>query len=247
MKIAVLNFSGNVGKTTVVQHLLKPRLPGCRVVAIESINAADGQAESLRSWQLDELQEFLQLADDVVVDVGASNIEELLESMRSFRGSQDDFDYFIVPTVPALKQQQDTIATLVELEQIGVAANRVRLLFNMVERRQPVEHAFDALLEFLAAHPVAVANPACRMGINEIYRRVKLSGQDLATLLEDRTDYKMMIADATDQLEKIGLARRLATQRLASGVVPELDACFSALSLAPPPVPPRRGAQRKPA
>lgn len=28
MKLAVINFSGNVGKTTVARHLLAPRIPG---------------------------------------------------------------------------------------------------------------------------------------------------------------------------------------------------------------------------
>lgn len=28
MKVAVINFSGNVGKTTIARHLLLPRMPG---------------------------------------------------------------------------------------------------------------------------------------------------------------------------------------------------------------------------
>ena len=45
MKLAVINFSGNVGKTTVARHLLAPRIPGCQVVSVESINADDGAAD----------------------------------------------------------------------------------------------------------------------------------------------------------------------------------------------------------
>lgn len=36
MKVAVINFSGNVGKTTIARHLLAPRIPGAEVVSIES-------------------------------------------------------------------------------------------------------------------------------------------------------------------------------------------------------------------
>ena len=43
MKLAVINFSGNVGKSTVACHLLAPRIPDCQVVAVESINADNGQ------------------------------------------------------------------------------------------------------------------------------------------------------------------------------------------------------------
>lgn len=53
--------------------------------------------------------------------------------MRRYRGSHEDFDCFVVPTVPALKQQQDTIATLVDLSRLGLPASKIRLVFNMVE------------------------------------------------------------------------------------------------------------------
>jgi hypothetical protein len=55
----------------------------------------------------------------------------------------------------------------------------------------------------------------------------------LAALASDDTDYKALIAKARDTAEKLALAQKLATRRLASGVVPELDACFAALALEP--------------
>ena len=85
MKIAVINFSGNVGKTTVARHLLAPRLRGCQVVAVESINADDGPSVTIRGRQFAHLQEFLQSVDNVVIDIGASNVEELLKLMRRYR------------------------------------------------------------------------------------------------------------------------------------------------------------------
>jgi hypothetical protein len=93
MKIAVINFSGNVGKTTVARHLLAPRIEGAEVIAIESINADDGQTQALRGRQFGELQEYLQTVENVVVDIGASNVEDLLSLMRKYRGSHEDFDY----------------------------------------------------------------------------------------------------------------------------------------------------------
>lgn len=42
-EVAVINFSGNVGKTTVARHLLAPRIDGAKVVAVESINADDAK------------------------------------------------------------------------------------------------------------------------------------------------------------------------------------------------------------
>ena len=59
MKIAVINFSGNVGKTTVARHLLAPRIAGAELIAVESINADDGQNQAVRGSQFGALQEYL--------------------------------------------------------------------------------------------------------------------------------------------------------------------------------------------
>ena len=231
MKIAVINFSGNVGKTTVARHLLLPRIYGAELIAVESLHADEGQAQALRGRQFGELQEYLQTVDSAVVDIGASNVEELLGLMHRYRGSHEDFDCFVVPTVPPLKQQQDTIATLVELSRLGVPRSRLKLVFNMAEADLAVEHAFFLVQAFVAEQPVAVANPACWLSSNEIYARIRGTGLDLAALARDQTDYKALIVKASGTTEKLALAQKLATRRLACAVVPELDACFAALGL----------------
>jgi hypothetical protein len=231
MKLAVINFSGNVGKTTVARHLLAPRIAGCQVISVESINADDGQPVTIRGRQFAQLQEFLQGIDDVVVDIGASNVEDLLKLMRRYRDSQEDFDAFIVPTVPARKQQQDTAATLAELARIGVPASRLRLVFNQVDDDVPLEQAFETLLAYCAASGVVQPRIAACMNYNEVYARIRGTGESLPELAADPTDYKTEIARAGSASDKLALAQKLATRRLARGVVPELDACFAALDL----------------
>jgi MinD-like ATPase involved in chromosome partitioning or flagellar assembly len=231
MKLAVINFSGNVGKTTVARHLLAPRIPGAELIAVESINADEGQRQSVRGKQFGELQEYLQTVDDVVVDIGASNVEDLLTLMHRYSGSHADFDCFVVPTVPALKQQKDTIATLAELARIGIAPDRLRIVFNQLDDAADLPEVFEAVLGFVKQNPIAAVNIACRMNVNEIYQRVKGTEVSLAELARDETDYKTLIKNAGDTREKVAWARKLATHRLACGVVPELDACFAALEL----------------
>jgi hypothetical protein len=231
MKLAVINFSGNVGKTTVARHLLAPRIPGCQVVAVESINADDGEAVTIRGRQFAQLQEFLQGVDDVVVDIGASNVEDLLKLMRRYRDSQEDFDGFVVPTVPARKQQQDTAATLEELSRIGVPPDRLRLVFNQVDDDSPLERTFETLFAYCASSGVAQPRLGALISFNEVYALVRGTGQSLADLAADETDYKAQIAKAGSQSDRLALAQRLAIQRLARGVIPELDSCFAALDL----------------
>jgi hypothetical protein len=186
---------------------------------------------TIRGRQFAQLQEFLQSVDDVVIDIGASNVEDLLKLMRRYRGSQEDFDSFVVPTVPARKQQQDTAATLAELARIGVPATRLRLVFNQVDGDSPIEHAFETLLAYCTTSGVVLPRTTACMTYNEVYARVRGTGESLLELAADTTDYKAEIARAPSTSEKLALAQKLATQRLARGVVPELDACFAALDL----------------
>ena len=92
MKVGVINFSGNVGKSTVARHLLAPRMNDARIIAVESINSDGTEDDAIRGKQFGELSEALSVLDDVVVDIGASNVEEFIGRMKQYRGSHDDFD-----------------------------------------------------------------------------------------------------------------------------------------------------------
>lgn len=231
MKLAVINFSGNVGKSTVARHLLAPRIPGSSLIAVESGNDGGGKQKTIREREFALLQEYLQTTSDVVVDVGASNIEDFLSMMCRYQGSHADFDGFIVPTVPARKQQQDTAATLTELARMGVPAQRVRLVFNQIDRHDPIEQVFETLLAYCAATGSVQPRLAAHLRLNDIYSRARFSEKSLIELASDSIDYKAEIAKAESTAEKLTLARHLATHRLACGVVPDLDACFAALDL----------------
>ena len=125
MKIAVINFSGNVGKSTVARHLLVPRLQNAQLIAIESINSDGSQDEAIRGKQFGQLQEVLALMEDAVIDVGASNVEDFINLMTQYKGSHEDFDFFVVPTVSKAKQQRDTISTIEALAEIGIPAKNL--------------------------------------------------------------------------------------------------------------------------
>lgn len=125
MKVAVVNFSGNTGKTTVSDSLLSPRMGGVRF-AIETINAGASddaaEIERMKGRQFGELSEILLTEDNAVVDVGASNVEDFFKYMGQFAGSHEDFDYFLVPTVSEKKQQADTINTIKTLAALACHA-----------------------------------------------------------------------------------------------------------------------------
>ena len=190
MKIVVINFSGNVGKSTVARHLLVPRLRNAQLIAIESINSDSSQDEAIRGKQFGQLQEAMALMEDAVVDVGASNVEDFINLMTQYKGSHEDFDFFIVPTVSKAKQQRDTISTIEALADIGIPAKKIRLVFNMVEMDEQAEQVFSGLFEYHASAKRFTLKPDAVIHVNDIYGKLNSAQQSIADVLADPANSK---------------------------------------------------------
>ena len=229
MKIAVINFSGNVGKSTVARHLLVPRLRNAQLIAIESINSDGSQDEAIRGKQFGQLQEALALMEDAVVDVGASNVEDFVNLMTQYKGSHEDFDFFVVPTVSKAKQQRDTISTIEALADIGIPAKKIRLVFNMVEMDEQAEQVFSGMFEYHASAKRFTLKPDAVIHVNDIYGKLNSAQQSIADVLADPTDFKEKIKTAQSDQEKLKFAQMLYVRRLAVGVAEELDVVFKTL------------------
>jgi hypothetical protein len=229
MKIAVINFSGNVGKSTVARHLLAPRLRNAHLVAIESINSDGSQDEAIRGKQFGQLQEALALMEDAVIDVGASNVEDFINLMTQYKGSHEDFDFFVVPTVSKAKQQRDTISTIEALADIGIPAKKIRLVFNMVEMNEQTEQVFSGLFDYHSSSKRFTLKPDATIHTNDIYGKLNSAQQSIANVLADPRDFKEQIKIATSDQEKLQLAQMLSMKRLSAGVTEELDSVFKAL------------------
>ena len=194
MKIAVMNFSGNVGKTTVAGHLLKPRMGDAPIFSIESLNvdaAADGlDVEKLRGKKFGELQEQLMRLDAAIVDMGASNVEDFLKMMQQYAGSHEEFDYFVIPVVKERKQQADTVNTILALASFGVPCTKIRLVFNKVEVDETPEDEFAPLFGLAARDSNFVLNPDAIIYSNEVFEKLKSVGRSLGEITTDTTDYR---------------------------------------------------------
>jgi hypothetical protein len=229
MKVAVINFSGNVGKSTVARHLLLPRMKKASVFAVESINSDGTEDEAVRGKQFAELLESLALVDNAVIDVGASNVEDFVTLMGKYRGSHEDFDYYVVPTVAKHKQQTDTISTIKALSELGVPANKLRLVFNMVETDETIERQFTGILSYHVDKKNFILNRDAVIHMNEIYGKLKNTDKSIGDILNDPDDLKEKLKKATTTDEKIELTKKIAVKRLAAGVTEELDAVFKTL------------------
>jgi hypothetical protein len=233
MKVAVINFSGNVGKTTVAGHLLKPRMGDAPIFSVESLNvdaSADGlEVEKMRGKKFGDLQEQLMMMDSAIIDVGASNVEEFLKMMQQYAGSHEEFDCFIVPVVKEKKQQGDTVNTIRALSKIGIPKGKIRLVFNMVEVDESVEDEFAALFGLAQAEKSFTLNPSAVIYSNEVFEKIKTVGKSLGEVTNDPTDYRAKLREAEDDDEKEFCVRMVAIKRLAVTANQNLDAVFKAV------------------
>lgn len=241
MKIAVLNYTGTVGKTTIAAHLLAPRMNNAQIFAIETVNeTAEGlgmDVEKIRGAKFRDLFKRLVVADDAIVDVGASNVEEFLQGLVKFEDSHLEFDYFVVPTTSGSKEQKETMSMLHMLAQCGIAQNKIRLIFNRVDR--DVDDEFGPLLNFVKKQRVCTVDTKAAIFENELFDMLSSKKTSMQAVLADEADYKALARQVTKEgdTKKAALYSDLHVMRsLARTVSRNLDDVYEAL-FAPQAVP----------
>lgn len=235
MKIATINFSGNVGKSLCSGQLLKPRLPKSKVFSIETINSglkADGvKANNVAVSKFGDLLSDIMIAENAIIDIGSSNVEEFMLLLEQYDSSHEEIDCFLIPTVSELKAQIDTVNTIDALAKLGVEPDRIKLVFNKVKLKEKdeIESNFLALFNLHKSEKSFVLNHSAVIFLNEIFQVTKLLGKSVDAILNDKTDYRALFSAAKTQAEKHECTQMIGYQRLAKTASANLDQVFDEL------------------
>lgn len=232
-RIAVINFSGNVGKTTVAAQLLAPRMPEAPFYSIESTNVdatGDGvRVVRMRGKDYGNLLEDIFLVDEVVVDVGASNIDDFMRLMAQYHASHELFDIYLVPVVKEKKQQIDTLNTINALATLGVPSEKIKIVFNKVENDDPVEVAFAPIFGAAQARPIfTIANGAV-IYRNDAFDKAKATKKSLTEILADPTDFRAQAREAKTDAEREQAVAMAMVKMLSASAVKNLDQVYKSL------------------
>lgn len=234
IKIAVLNNSGNVGKSTVCTNLLQPRIINSEIVRVESINndgSNDGSNDlKLTGNQFIDIMKRVDLTDNVIIDIGSSNIEIFFNQLEAYKGSEEDIDYFIIPTVPKFKQQVDTIKTIANLLDLGVDKSSIKIVFNQFDETNNINTQFNELLNS-EEYKCLKNKKLSLIPDTTLFKSLDDIDYSFIEMINDERDFKSLLrsTDNPDEREKYSILRSI--KRLATGFNEKLDTAFSALEL----------------
>lgn len=154
--------------------------------------------------------------------------------MKTYAGSHEDFDRFIVPTVPDSKQERDTVMTIRQLSELGVPASKIIVVFNKIENPDELDTGFQLLRAYHEEHRSFSLRRDAVVYDNPIYANLRAMGsRSIAEIRDDATDYKEKLAQALregdHELASV-MKSLIAMKRLASGVSEQLDRAFEAIT-----------------
>ena len=200
MKIALINNSGNVGKTTIAREVLGTNMQDATVIEVETHNTGNKKYErifkeyyQLNATDIEELYARLVESDEVVLDVGASNILDFLRQLEQYAGLEMLIDIFVIPTTKDAKQLQDTIKMIKILLDLGIAPDKIVVVANRANQ-STFEKDFALIIN-------AQKQLGFRFGKDLMIRETSLLkdleflGKTLTKVVEDETDYRQKIVE----------------------------------------------------
>ncbi len=229
LNIAVVNNSGNVGKSTICDILLKPRLEGAQVIKVETINSDGTNDEKISADQFEDVLNKMDEHDCSIIDVGSSNIENFLLKMQEFKSSHEDIDCFAIPVTPSNKQQVDSVTTIQNLMTLGIEPERVKVVFNMANKKLSVTKEYA---EFLSGIPSDISLSEYSVVFEStVFDLLAKIDRPFLDVLNDKRDYRSLIRQSESKEERSILSFERSAHRLVNGFNDELDQAFSALKL----------------
>ena len=151
-RIAVINYSGNTGKSLVSDYMLRPNMELQRHYVINNMsmyNKTYSDEIVLSGGSFDEVLKALSNLDSAIVDIAAHNTGCVISIMQNNSDSHKLFDYFLVPVIKGIKESEDSLNTIKALLKLGVPAESIKFIFNNINNLEVINDEFEYLLSQL--------------------------------------------------------------------------------------------------
>lgn len=228
--ILVANKSGNVGKSTLTNHMLVPRIPNAKVINVESINnSGESTGEKLSAHEFQKIFDIIFSSEgNVIVDVGSSNIEMFLDTLTvEYEGAINFFDYIIIPIVSDEKQQIDSLGTATSFKLMGYPEEKIKFVLNRCNMKRNTEEQFNLFFAKTGLKPTEVST------VREVnlFKSLKEKGMTYKSLAEDNRDLDKLIKECKNPKERAVLFTAKLFKQGYDSYHKDLDTAFSDLNL----------------
>ncbi|BBI93096.1 StbB family protein [Serratia symbiotica] len=235
MKVAVINYSGSVGKTLVSTYLLAPRMKDVKFFSVETINqsATDLGIEDVVSFKGDDFSKLIEdivFEDSAIIDIGASNVEQFLMSMSRFDGGANEFDLYFIPVTKEDKTIKESMKTAHTLNKAGVEKDKIVFVPNRITPGEDVEKVLEAIFSFVKETNIGKIDKNSVIYDSEVYEYLahhKISFESLTE--EDAEAFKVRAKQSNDVDERRKMARRYTYMKQAIPVKNNLDKTYALL------------------
>lgn len=191
-RIAVINSSGNTGKSLVSNYMLRPNMDFQRHYVINNISMYSKTYSDeiiLSGENFNEALNALSNLDSAIVDISADNTEYAIDIMKHSSNSHEVFNYFLVPVVEGVKELEDSLNTIKALLKLGVLPNSIKVIFNDTKSTENIDDKFEYLLSHLDELKISYdINAAIEHNI--FYRKLSELDISLSELLSIPIDEK---------------------------------------------------------
>ena len=230
MKIMILNSSGNVGKSTIARELFYPRLTNPLIVEVETVNKSTKDFQNFNVWKFEANNNFedfylkIMETENIIVDIGASNLGEFWRQMSDYAGVEMMFDFFVVPTISTDNVIADTYKTVDFLRKQGIDEDKIKVIFNQVERT--VKMDFSTLLK-----TDLKLNEELFIKKSQLFSDLGLLKKSIKDIYQsDVSFYKNKILNAETPKEKIILIKSDLANRMAHSYIKSFDYIFEQIT-----------------
>jgi len=206
MKIMILNNSGNVGKSFLSRELfyynMQNECDNVALIEIETHNSANDkfgiEIIKISGKELNTLFKQLLINNCAVIDVGASNIISLFETLEKNNVDNviEEIDYFVIPVNTKAKIQDDTLKVLLALKNINVSTKKIKIVINAVDNIKQMNNFIEKAKQIGIDIDKNLVIPEYEY-LNEI-EKMSITAYQLAN---SNKDYKALAKEAYKQGE----------------------------------------------
>lgn len=237
--IATISFTGKVGKSSITNNLLDPRMENAKIIRIETINesglSGTGSAEQkMKGRDIEKLFTELSKTESAIVDVGTSNVESFVLGLTQQPDSHRFFDFFVVPVeanAAKVNEFKEAVKTLTMLNRLGVEPERIKVVFNKLAPDCEIEDEMHRLFNFHKKSPIFTINRSAVIHDTQAFKALADAKKSYEEVLADKTDFWKILKETplTEDAERTRLVKMARTQGLVRGLNTELDNVFNSM------------------